>query len=93
MIIAVDFDGTLYRNKQFNTQLSTQPSQGQRSGNTVVLWTCRECKTLKEAFTLCHQHGSYPTFVNCNCPERIMRMGRDSRKVFADVYIDDKNAR
>ena len=28
--------------------------------------------------------------INQNVPEGIKRLGNDSRKIFADVYIDDK---
>ena len=37
--------------------------------------------------------GFRPDYVNRNAPEAIRRMGHDSRKIFADIYIDDKASR
>lgn len=59
-------------------------------GDTVILWTCREGRRLAEAVAFLRNNGLVPNFVNANCPQGIRRMGHDSRKVYADVYIDDK---
>lgn len=92
MIIAVDFDGTLFDGGKLNRGLIAQLKNAQRGGNTVILWTCREGKTLAEALRALHGAGFFPTCVNTNAPETIRRLHRDSRKIFADVYIDDKAA-
>lgn len=93
MIIAVDFDGTLYSNGKMNAKLIENLKQSQASGNTVILWTCREGKSLGEAIRKLTEAGFVPHWVNRNSPEGIRRMGHDSRKIFADVYIDDKAMR
>ena len=93
MIIAVDFDGTLQISGQANIKLLAALKNKQKKGDVVILWTCREGSSLREAVLFLREHGFVPNFINSNCPEGIKRMGHDSRKVFADVYIDDKGAR
>ena len=91
MIIAVDFDGTLqYSRGEANTALISKLRKEQRQGNTVILWTCREGESLKKAMIFLRKNGFIPNFVNQNPPEVIKRMGNNPRKVYADVYIDDK---
>lgn len=91
MIIAVDFDGTLCLDDGTpNIRLIQRLKQAQREGNTVILWTCREGNSLREAVRFLGQFGLVPDYFNQNCPEIVRRNGRDSRKIYADVYIDDK---
>lgn len=90
MIVAVDFDGTLWTKKTANLPLIARLRAAQQQGHTVILWTCREGEALREALTILREHGFVPNFVNRNAPETIARLRRDPRKVFADVYIDDK---
>lgn len=90
MIIAVDYDGTLYANGMANAGLIGRLRAAQRRGDIVILWTCREGNSLREALALLERVGFRPNYVNRNAPEGIVRMGHDSRKVFADLYIDDK---
>ena len=93
MIIAVDFDGTLYSRGQINKGLIEYLQGRQACGNTVILWTCREGKRLAEAVKILAQVGFTPNWVNCNAPEGIKKLGHDSRKIYADQYIDDKAMR
>jgi len=90
VIIAVDFDGTLQINKEPNIRLIKQLRTAQKQGNIVILWTCREGKSLQEAVTFLKRNGFTPNYINCNAPQGIKIMGHDSRKVYADLYIDDK---
>lgn len=94
MIIAVDFDGTIQTNKKAaNIALIQYLITRQRNHDIVILWSCREGKNLSEAVQFCMKHGFHPNYVNRNAPEVIRRMGHDSRKIYADVYIDDKGMR
>lgn len=93
MIIAVDFDGTLQIGKEPNTALIGKLKRAQAQGNTVILWTCREGQSLVEALRFLQRNGFRPNYINCNSPELIRRLGHDPRKIFADVYIDDKSAK
>ena len=93
MIIAVDFDGTLQIGKDPNMPLISRLIREQQQGNTVILWTCREGKSLREACRFLYQHGLVPNGVNENSPEAIRRLGHNPRKIYADIYIDDKAVR
>lgn len=91
MIIAVDFDGTIQdSNKEPNMILINRLINYQRHGASIILWTCREGKRLQEAVLYCMRLGLKFNAINQNVPEGIKRLGNDSRKIFADVYIDDK---
>ena len=57
----------------------------------LVLWTCRAGYALKRAVEWCGDHGLIFDAVNENLPESVARFGGDSRKIFADVYMDDKS--
>lgn len=96
VIYAVDFDGTLCEsvfpgigppNKALIQHLVKRRNQG----NKIILWTCRCGKRLKEAVEWCGKYGLEFDAVNENLPEIIERYGNDCRKIFADVYIDDKS--
>lgn len=93
MIIAVDYDETLVFGKEPNLQLIRQLIGAQRQGNIVILWTCREGSSLAEALSVLARHGLRPNLVNQNAPAAVARIGHDTRKIFADIYIDDKAVR
>lgn len=90
MIIAVDFDGTLYDGHAVNPGLIMRLRREQMNGGIVILWTCREGKMLAEALRICRENGFRPNYVNRNAPQIIKQFGHDVRKVYADVYLDDK---
>lgn len=94
-IIAVDFDGTLCE--------SAWPEIGpakegvlavlrgeQHRGARLILWTNRTGALLEDAVEWCRGRGLEFDAVNENLPEIIERYGTDSRKITADVYLDDK---
>ena len=47
---------------------------------------------MEEAVAWCHDHLLDFDAVNESLPEVIEWMGGDSRKIYADEYIDDRNA-
>lgn len=58
----------------------------QHRGNKIILWTCREKDSyLQEAIDFCQKHGLVFDAINENLPD----IGFYSRKIVADVYIDD----
>ena len=91
-IVAVDFDGTLSLDSQypnigrFNTPLYEALMKLRSIGWSIVLWTCREEKELKEALEWCANNGLEFDAINENPPEVPFK----SRKVVADMYIDDR---
>lgn len=93
MIIAVDFDGTIQlENGSANTNLLKRLKARQRNGDTVILWTCRSGRRLADALKFCGENGFRPNLVNQNAPETLKRIG-DTRKIYADIYIDDRSMR
>lgn len=90
MIIAVDYDDTLVRGDEPNMPLIYRLIGAQRHGDTVILWTCREGRSLAEAMSVLLRCGFRPNLVNQNAPEAIRHAGHDTRKIYADIYIDDK---
>ena len=90
MIIAVDFDGTLKVGGEPNLKLIQALRAKQAHGAKIILWTCREGGALSEALLFLAKYGFRPNYVNQNAPEAIAMLKRDPRKVYADVYIEDK---
>lgn len=94
--IAVDFDGTLVTDKfpdigEPDHYLATQLKNQQLKGTKLILWTCRAGAPLDAAVKFCRDtFGLVFDAVNTNLPEVIERWDRDTRKVFADEYWDDK---
>ena len=94
-IIAVDFDGTLCENKypDIGAPIPTVIEFVKRQkadGNIIILWTCRAGQQLADAVTWCKNQGLIFDYINENVKENVAMYGGDTRKVFADVYIDDK---
>ena len=93
--IAVDFDGTIVEHKY--------PAIGkelpfaihslktlQKKGHRLILWTYRAGEELAEAVEFCAQQGLEFYAVNKNYPEEKFS-DNISRKILADIYIDDRN--
>lgn len=93
-IIAVDFDGTLcvnrYPNIGFgNCELIHYLKEQKACGAKLILWTCRAGDLLDAAIAWCDEMGLTFDAVNENLPEIIEAFGSDTRKIFANEYIDD----
>ena len=91
-IVAVDFDGTLSLDSQypnigrFNTHLYEALMDLRKCDWSIVLWTCREGRELKEAVEWCANNGLEFDAIN----ENPSHVPFKSRKVVADMYIDDR---
>ncbi len=95
MIIAVDFDGTLCEDVypkigNANFYLILQLKGRQAMGDKLILWTCRAGKALDEAIEWCAHYGLHFDAVNDNVPETLAKYGNNSRKITADIYLDDR---
>lgn len=96
MIIAVDFDGVLTPEGYWpkigppNNKLIQWLITQQQNGAKVILWTCRVGEAVTNAIKFCSNHGLIFDAVNENLPEIIALYGCESRKIFADIYIDDR---
>lgn len=96
MKIAVDFDGTIvthaYPNigKPIPFAIETLKKLQREDMCQIILYTCREGKLLDEALLYCRERGLEFYAVNAAFPEETPDM-RVSRKLDADVFIDDHN--
>lgn len=92
-IIAVDIDGTMGLRDEFpnlgelNEELIEDIKEWKRQGHTIILWTCRTGKNVDNALKIIDEKGVPYDAVNCNCNNPYKE---DPRKIYADVYIDDK---
>ena len=99
IIYAVDFDGTLCENKwpeigEPNVRLIDYLKCEQEKGAKIILWTMREGDLLDAAENwLFDKFEFMPDAVNDNLPELKKFYNNNPRKVFANVYIDDHNAK
>lgn len=96
MIIAVDFDGTIVEHKYpkiGETQLFAFETlkQLQKQKHKLILWTYRAGKYLEEAVEFCRENGIEFYAINANHPEEKIDETKISRKIYADIYIDDRN--
>lgn len=95
MIIAIDFDGVLAKplfpkiGAPIKENIDAVKSLLQ--SDTCILWTSRTGQSLTNAVNWCDTQGLHFEYVNENTPENIKKYG-DSRKVYADLYIDDKSS-
>lgn len=97
MVIAVDFDGTLFSNNypdvgEPNWSVIAWCKRRKELGDTLILWTCRAKKCLRKAIRACREVGLEFDYINNHTKESIKRFGRARRgsKILADIYLDDK---
>lgn len=94
--LAIDFDGTVVhdgypgigktRTFAFETLKKLQ-SEGYR----LILWTYRHGKYLDEAVEFCKKNGIEFYAVNSSFEGEVFDMNSQSRKIDADLFIDDRN--
>lgn len=95
MTIAVDFDGTIVEHaypeigKEIPFAIETLKML-QKDRHLLILWTVREGELLDEAVKYCQDRGVTFYAVNSNMPDRVDEQF-STRKVTADLYIDDRN--
>ena len=97
MIYAIDFDGTIVEHaypdicKPIYNMLEIIRKL-KEDGHSLILWTCRYGEKLEEAKTWLKEQKVYDCFdaFNENLPAQKEYFGNDTRKVFANVYVDDR---
>jgi hypothetical protein len=95
MVIAVDFDGTIVEHRyprigaEIPFAVETLKLIQTELKHTLILWTVREGELLEEAMKFCTDRGLYFYAINSNEPGS--RKGEHSRKIVADLYLDDRN--
>ena len=96
MNIAVDFDGTIvtheYPNigKELPFAVETL-RQLQRDGHKIILWSVREGQLLEDAIEWCRARGLEFYASNKDYPEETRQDKHYSRKLKAELFIDDRN--
>ena len=95
LTIAVDFDGTIVEDAypkvgKENLFAFETLKKLQEKGHRLILWTYRNGRTLEEAVQFCKENGIIFYSVNSSFPEEIFQ-DKYSRKINADVFIDDRN--
>lgn len=97
MIIAVDFDGTIVTHeypkigKEIPFAIQTLKML-KNDGHRLILWSVREGQLLEDAVKWCSERGVEFYAVNKDYPEEEKANNNHfSRKLKADVWIDDRN--
>ena len=97
MTIAVDFDGTIVEERYpdigperpFATETLRMLIRDQ---HRLILWTVREGELLEEAVRWCRERGVEFYAMNRDYPEEKQEWNEFfSRKIKADLWIDDRN--
>lgn len=96
-IYAIDFDNTICYT-QYPKIIKPVPYAMKclkiltdNPNSILILWTCRENEYLQQAIDYCSMYGVKFDYVNENCKELMELYGNDTRKIGADIYIDDKS--
>ena len=95
MIIAVDFDGTIVEHRYpligkalLNSFKVLKKLKAE--GHILILWTYRSGDELNDAIKYCKKNGLEFYAVNNNSKDEDFDIS-NSRKIYADLYIDDRN--
>ena len=100
-IIAIDFDGVIAQiNKHWIPGTANIPGplvegadtyikQLYEDGHQIIIWTCRGGQNLWLAEQYLEEHGIPFHRINDNVESHYDRFKHNTRKVHADIYIDD----
>lgn len=95
LTIAVDFDGTIVEHKypkigEEKLFAFATLKRIQEDGHKLILWSYRTGPLLEEAVKYCRENGIEFFAVNASYPGE--ELDEDtSRKIHADLFIDDRN--
>ena len=95
LTLAIDFDGTIVHNdyprigplrpgarKAINTLY--------QKGHHIIIWTSRSGEMVEHARKFLIDNDIMFHSINQSNPEHVQEYGGDTRKIFADLYIDDR---
>ena len=97
MVIAVDFDGTIVEHKypEIGEEIPFATDTLKmliHDRHELILWSVREGQLLDDAVQWCKERGVEFYAVNKDFPEEDVEKNRHfSRKLKADLFIDDRN--
>ena len=98
-VISVDFDGTLCTieypeigfRKRIHKLVLWWVKRRQRKGDYIILWTCRTGFHLGNAISWLRYYCDFiPDSVNEDYPPYIAQYPLGTRKIMADLMIDDR---
>lgn len=94
--LAIDFDGTIVEDAypgigKPKTFAFETLKRLHSEGYLLILWTYRSGKTLQEAVDFCKKNGIEFYAVNSSFEGEVFDGNEQSRKINADIFIDDRN--
>ncbi|MGS0746969.1 BT0820 family HAD-type phosphatase [Halpernia sp. GG3] len=94
--LAIDFDGTVVEDAypgigKTKTFAFETLKKLQSEGCRLILWTYRHGKALDEAVQFCKKNGIEFYAVNSSFEGEVFDIQTQSRKIDADLFIDDRN--
>lgn len=96
MIIAVDFDGTIHDGRfpcigGVKCGADKYLRKLKEDGHYIILYTCRNGEDLLKAVNWMLENNIPFDRVNDNSPSNLIEFNStNTRKIYADVYVDDK---
>lgn len=96
LVIAIDFDGTIVKEDyprlgKLRKGAKKYINKLYQDGHIIIINTCRSGVYQEAAFKLLVGLDIEFDYMNENHPKVIEQYKNDSRKISADLYIDDKN--
>lgn len=95
IVLAVDFDGTI-AHPDFPALGKPKPNVSEvfkkltDEGYHIIIWTCREGLHILDIVKWCQENDIPFHQINEHHPHLIEFYGNDTRKICADIYIDDR---
>lgn len=93
-VVAIDFDGVIV--EDYYPEIGPLKEDALQSLNflskyfTIIIWTCRSGFDLELVRNFLDKHRVPYDYINENTIENKRMYLNDCRKVFADLYIDDR---
>lgn len=93
--ISIDYDDTIVY-QDFPNSGTIKPNAKEvinklyDEGHHILIWTCRAFENAKTAKRYLIECGVRFHLINENLPSNIEQYGGDTRKMSADIYIDDR---
>ena len=93
--ISIDYDDTIVY-QDFPNSGTIKPNAKEvinrlyDEGHHILIWTCRAFDKVKTAKNYLIECGVRFHLINENLPSNIEQYGGDTRKMSADIYIDDR---
>ena len=93
--IAIDFDGTIVGDdypdiKELKPYVKRVINKIKEIGGEIIIWTCRCGKQLDECIKFLEANNIPYDAINENHKDLKRKFNNDTRKIGADIYIDDK---